>query len=254
MRYLRLNHYPNIDLFVDSEFATFKASLDAEMKRLQGQGIGSKKRQAEALTLDEEDMLWEKKLLGDSTPQALLDTMVYCNGLYFALRSGKEHRQLRLHSGQIELFEGDRPYLKYTEDLSKNRPGGLKGKPKVVYHHANLERPERCFVQLYKKYVKLCPDSPDTNAFYLQPLAVPTTNQWYSRKPLGHNSINNTIPRLCKAAGIEGFKTNHSLRATAATRLYQSGVDEQLIMDIEVWRVLEAIKELPMNKEKYCQI
>ena len=92
------------------------------MKRLQGQGIGSKKRQAEILSIDEEEILWEKGLLGDATPQTLqIDTMVFCNGLYFALRSGKEHRQLRLRPCQIELGEkeGERPCLKYTEDLSK---------------------------------------------------------------------------------------------------------------------------------------
>ena len=36
---------------------------------------------------------------------------------------------------------------------------------------------------------------------------------------------------MCKKAGIAGFKTNHSLRATAATRLYKEGVDKQLIME-----------------------
>ena len=35
--------------------------------------------------------------------------------------------------------------------------------------------------------------------------------------------------RICKNAGIPWHKTNHSLRATTATRLYQSGVDEQLV-------------------------
>ncbi|XP_046364622.2 uncharacterized protein LOC124140861 [Haliotis rufescens] len=30
-----------------------------------------------------------------------------------------------------------------------------------------------------------------------------------------------TVKRLCKTSGIEGMKINHSLRATAATRLYQ---------------------------------
>ena len=34
----------------------------------------------------------------------------------------------------------------------------------------------------------------------------------------------------CQDAGISGFKTNHSLRVTNATRLFQHGVDEQLIM------------------------
>jgi integrase len=34
---------------------------------------------------------------------------------------------------------------------------------------------------------------------------------------------------MCKEAGFDGFFTNHSLRATAATRLYAAGVDEQLM-------------------------
>ena len=38
------------------------------------------------------------------------------------------------------------------------------------------------------------------------------------------------MKRQCKEAGLEGYKTNHSLRVTAATRLYNAGVDEQQIM------------------------
>ena len=55
------------------------------MKRLQGEGYGSTKRQAEVLTEEEENNLWEKKLLGDYTPQTLLDTTVF----------SQEHIQLR---------------------------------------------------------------------------------------------------------------------------------------------------------------
>ena len=51
------------------------------MKRLQSLGHGSNKRKAEILSQDEEEALWEKGLLGDATPQTLLDTMVFCNGL-----------------------------------------------------------------------------------------------------------------------------------------------------------------------------
>ena len=150
MRYLRLNGQPSIDFFSDSDFVDFKASLDAEMKRLQSEGIGSSKRQAEVLTQEEEELLWQKGLLGDATPQTLLDTMVFYNGFYFALRSGKEHRQLRSMPCQIQLVEqpGKRAFLRYTEDISKNQPGGIRGrnvKPKIVSHHANLTNSERCF-------------------------------------------------------------------------------------------------------------
>ncbi len=244
-RYLRFNGKPSMDFFNDPVFADFKLNLDAEMKRLQRKGLGSKKRQAEPLSFEEEQ-LWEKGLLGSTNPQALVDTMLFMNGLYFALRSGEEHRQLRFDPCQIQLFEqpAQRPYLKYTEDLYKNRPGGLKGrktKPKVVIHHANEDNPARCFVQLFKKYNSLCPHDRPKGAFYLQPLKNPKSNCWYSIKPIGHNTLEGTVARLCKEAGIPGFRTNHSLRATTATRLYQAGVDEQLVMERTGHQSLEGV-------------
>ena len=162
--------------------------------------------------------------------------MLFMNGLYFALRSGQEHRQLRFNPCQIRLHErqGEKPYLEYTEDVSKNRPGGLKNrktKPKVVVHYSNEENPERCFVRLFKLYTSLCPQQSPKNSFYLQPLKKPQPNCWYSTKPIGHNTLEGTVARLCKNAGIQGYHTNHSLRATTATRLFQAGVDEQLIME-----------------------
>ena len=61
--------------------------------------------------------------------RALVDSILVMNGIYFASRSGKEHRQLRSDPCQITLYErpGARPYLEYVEDTSKNRSGGLKG-------------------------------------------------------------------------------------------------------------------------------
>ncbi len=163
-RHLQFNGHPSIDFFNNSAFADLKLTLDAEMKRLQKGGVGSKKRQAEPLTLDEEELLWALGLLGSSSPQALEDTIIFMNGLYFALRSGNEHRLLRSDPCQIELVErnGERPYLHYTEDISKNRPGVLKGrkvKQKIVIHHANEANPERFFIRFFKLYNSLCPDN-----------------------------------------------------------------------------------------------
>ena len=127
-RHLRTTTNPNID-FKDTNFTEFRLTLDAEMKRLQKKGLGTKTKKAEIITEAEEDKLWEKGELGDKNPQALLNTIVYMIGLYFALRSGTEHRNLRFEPSQIQTCEreGERPYLLYTEDTSKNRQGGLKG-------------------------------------------------------------------------------------------------------------------------------
>ena len=73
---------------------------------------------------------------------------------------------------QIQLVEkpGERAYLLYREDISKNHQGGLKNrkiKPKIVMHHANVQNPRRCFVQLYKLYNSLCPPNRPHNTCIL---------------------------------------------------------------------------------------
>ena len=79
------------------------------------------------------------------------------------------------------------------------------------------------------------------DAIYLKPLTNPRINQWYSRVVLGHNVLSTVVLSLCKQAGIVGHRTNHSLCATAATRLFQQGVDEQLIMDNTGYRSVQGV-------------
>ena len=217
------------------------------MKRLQSKGIGSTHKQAEMLTEEEEEQLWEKNILGDHNPQSLINTMIFMNGLYFALRSGDEHRNLRRSPCQIKVVEqpGRRSYLEYTEDISKNRPVGLKGRkiePKVVVHHENIKNPASCFLILFQKYQSLCPQDAPTNAFYLTPLKKETKDCWFSNVPLGKNKLSKAIATICKECGIQGYKTNHSLIVTAATRLYSSGVDEQLVMERTGHRSTEGVR------------
>ena len=47
---------------------------------------------------------------------------------------------------------------------------------------------------------------------------------------------------MCKAAGTTGFRSNHSIRATSATRLYAAGTDEQLIMERTGHRSVEGVR------------
>ena len=159
--------------------------------------------------MEDEEILWERKVLGDHSPEALLNTMVYMNGLYFALRNGNEHRQLRHSPCQIQVIEnpGERAYLRYSEDISKNHPGGLRGrkqKQKVVVHHANIDNPTRYFVRLFKLYNSLCPVNRPSHCFYLAPLKKPTANCWFSHTPLGHNTLKNYVGNVQKS-GYPGF-------------------------------------------------
>ena len=96
----------------------------------------------------------------------------------------------------------------------------------------------------------LCPPKTSKSAFHLQPLRNPTPHCWYSQEPPGHNKLAGTVSRLCKLAGIKGFKTNHSLRVTNATRLYSSGTDEQLIMERTGHRSTDGVRPYKRTSEE----
>ena len=165
----------------------------------------------------------------------LLNTKVYQIVYFFALRSGTEHRRLRHNPSQIQLYEppGQHACLVYRKDVSKTNQGGLthrKRVPKVVYQYANEANPARCFVRLNKLYNSKCPVDRPPQAFYLTPLVKLKENVWYAKSPIGYNTVSKIVAKLMGQAGFEGHYTNHSLRVSSATRLFDAQVDKQLIM------------------------
>ena len=107
----------DISIFSDKSFSHFTGTLDAEMKRLRATGK-YQKRKTEVIG-PEENILWEKDVLGGHNLQALLDTLTFYIGLFFAICEG-EHRMLRHNPSQIQLVEpsGSVLYWGYTESVS----------------------------------------------------------------------------------------------------------------------------------------
>ena len=80
--------------------------------------------------------------------------------LHYEVAKSTETFVSNLHKWNFFEPQGQQAYLHYTEDISNNNPGGLKGrkmKPKVVVQHENTENPSQCFVHLYKLYISKCP-------------------------------------------------------------------------------------------------
>ncbi len=55
---------------------------------------------------------------------------------------------------------------------------------------------------------------------------------------MGVNSLRDTVKNMCKSAGFEGNFINHSLCSTCATRMYESGMEEQVIAEVTGHRSL----------------
>ena len=68
--------------------------LDNRMKELSCNGFVQKCQKADIVTLDDKSMMWEKKVLGSSNPNQLIDTILYLFRVHFALRPSVEHRSL----------------------------------------------------------------------------------------------------------------------------------------------------------------
>ena len=64
---------------------------------------------------------------------------------------------------------------------------------------------------------------------------------WFIAVPIGRNQLGGMVKKMFAQVGIEG-KTNHSLRATGATRLFESNVPEKLIQDRTGHRSTDALR------------
>ena len=60
----------DINFFVDLHFNKFRDVLDSSMKQLSAMGKFVQ-RKAEVISIEQEDLLWEKGILGDRNPQQL---------------------------------------------------------------------------------------------------------------------------------------------------------------------------------------
>ncbi len=221
-------------------FHPVRNTLDNLMKARALSRISKAANSSDPISQDEEDRLWDEGVLGEDEPDVLRDTIMYLVGLSFALRGGREQCALRCpgHEPQIEVKRADdgTEYLEYREDLrSKTNQGGLNSRkitPKVIraYSHTNIERN---IVRLYKKYVSLLLQESKSPALYKYSLArgCRSGHTWYMDKPLGINTVTKTVKSMMSKIGAQGRYTNHSLRVSAAMRMFSNGIEEQIVKE-----------------------
>ena len=184
-------------------FRNLNSALNLIMEERARQGIGVDVNQANLITQEQENYLWEHGFLGSENAELLCHTLVWVLGIQFALRAGQEYRNLRPENSQLSLQcdELGREFLQCTEDISKTNNGGLSHlriKRKVVRAYKNLTNVERCPVELYKKYLSHMPNEVSGNAFYLRALPKPNGEIWYYKKAAGRETLGNVVKKIMK--------------------------------------------------------
>ena len=219
------------------EFVALRNVVDNTMKERTAMGLGVK-QSSDVISVQNENKLFEIGALGESNPQQLLDTVIYMIGLHCALRGGVEHQRLRRPGfrSQIEFKKEQSGVEKiiYSEDpLHKTAQGGIgcKSSRKIVHVYPSSDI-SRCPVRIIKKYCGLLPQVKTCQKFYMRPKMRFNAKVWYCDQPYGNHKLSKTIKEMCKKAGIDGKFTNHSLRATSASRMYANDIPEQVIKEI----------------------
>lgn len=233
----------NWSIFLDKDFQETRKVLDAQMKKSAEAGNVKLPKRSHSISFEDEEQLWKTGTLGSSTPKQLIETLIYELGLHLSLRASKEHRDLEFgENSQLRLCSetNGTKFIQYVERCSKTRKFGLKTvarEPKTCRIYPNFDKPERCVVALFEKYVSKRPESHGIKghvAFYLTPKKYPTSGPWYKAIPFGIHSIEGTTRRLMNSIENgnepkEKIYTNSSLRRTSQMRLLKAGLPKEVI-------------------------
>lgn len=226
LRFMRDNE---IDLnFLDGKdmrFRNFRKTLDARMKQLATEGIGVTIRQADPISPEMENALWEGGHLGMKTSVALTNTIFFYNCKLFGLRGLDEHRSLVTEQFKLDKIS-DKMFITFYGRTSKNFAGGLNQRnltAKEVKHDCGPDGPRNLF-HVYQTYI----DMVGPGSMYRRPLAGEGLK--YSKQVMGVNKLGKIIKDMCSGAGFHGNFSNYSGKRTCATNLFQSGIEEQLVM------------------------
>ena len=165
---------PNFMDSTNSQFREIHSIIDGYFRELRSLGVCAEVKRTSTISKEEENLLWEKGVVGVSTPESLFRAVFFYNGKNFCLRGGKEHRALKI--SQIVRHKDPNHYV-YTENGSKNRSGSfnqLRVENKCVPVFPCADASVRCHVSILDKYLSKLP-----------PIAF--TKDWFYLKPLGNH-------------------------------------------------------------------
>ena len=150
-RSIQVKH-PALSIFNSPELKPLQQALDGRLKELQASQKPVKKR-ADAVSVT----VWNTGVLGTDSPDSVINTLLFLTGKLFALRGGKEQREL-MHD-QFEFV--DKPdgmvIVKYTEKVSKTNQGGIKRRKHDLKRVEHVENPqhEESFTFVYQFYLSM---------------------------------------------------------------------------------------------------
>ena len=265
-RHLRRAGYGK-SLIKDNDFQKTRDALKTKQKELKRQGKGNKPKATTALSDEEIDILYNEKVLGLSSPQALVNTVWLNNMLHFGLRGCKEQRELRWGDVVLKSDSEGKQYLEYSvERQTKTRTGEnprnqREVKPRM-YQNKTTESAERDPVQVYKAYKDkrpenmLKPESPfylAVNYFKTEDELKSEGSKWFKSQPMAVNKLNSLMKEMTETVRISEKTNRDSGRKTLVQKLQDNDVPPNQIDQITGHKNLQSINNYSSLREKQME-
>ena len=233
-RALKDEYYP-WSICKDREFQRTRAAINAKKIQLKKNGLGRKRKACQAISKLEEERLLNS---GDESPFSLQFTIFYQFTKGFGLRGRDEHRSMRFGDVSVKKTTAGKKFLELAERNSKTMDGTKRHDMRDTTPKIFETGTEKCPVKMFEKFVErrpiaaISPDYP----MYITPIPTerlrPHEKVWYYKCPMGRNTLGDLVKKMCLRTGIEGKKTNHSIRKTCVRALSDAGVPAHKIIKI----------------------
>ena len=220
----------DFDLYKDKPFERANAALDGELKRLKREGELQPTRHKPPLSTSDFEALQE--YFSQSRPddaQHLTEKCWFFVTYHFSFRAREVQAGLRKTDLLLQKDQSGEFFSLGTDFCTKNSQGGLKGgESKVSVGRIQDVQQVKAIKLLLSKLNPAC-----DRLFQRAKLRVNAEDPtWFVAAPLGKNTLSEMMPRISEKAGLSQRYTNHSVRATAITRLSAAGVEARHIMAV----------------------
>ncbi|XP_041458312.1 uncharacterized protein KIAA1958-like [Lytechinus variegatus] len=229
-RHLKSVRSDVIDIVKDPEFTKANVAFKAALVELKKLGKGDTVHHDE---IESEDI---QKLYSyfkeDETPVTLSEKVWFELSLYFCRRGRENLRTLKKAHFQLKKDANEREYVTQTVDelTKKTREDNQSSRVDGARMYATPGDP-RCPVASFKTYMSKLND--DCEYLFQTPKQMrPKSGPWYTKTPMGKNTLGNMMKSLSQKAKLSKKYTNHCVRTTSIRILDKEGFEDREICQV----------------------
>ena len=207
-----------------SEMSLTKSMIKSKQNMLKAQGKGKGPNKAEALSIDEEEILWTTQMQLDN-PQGLINAIWYTVNKICGDLNNDAKRRIKWGDVAVKWdVVQQRRYLEFKKRSTDTDANDTIEDPIIIWESPT--RPDRCPVNIYMEYYKHRPKSflTDESPFFacIKHHRRAGDEIWFKDQPMGEKMFRGMMRKMAGRAGLPGRKTNKSVTKTAKKHLTET--------------------------------